>query len=73
MEQALHHCDIKPAIELATNLDFDANQAKATCLMEGTRCGSARFDTGKDGMESRFAGNFKQCRQDQSTDPPPGK
>jgi hypothetical protein len=52
MKQTLHHGDITPTTELATDLTFDAYQLKAGRGVKATTGQSGSFDTGHDGVEA---------------------
>jgi len=72
-EQALHHGDVEPAVELAADFDLDADQAEAARFVERARGGAAGFDAGEHGMKARLAGNLEQRGEEQAADSSAGQ
>ena len=71
MEQALHHCHVQPASELAADLAFDTDQREPTSGVQGARCRSGCLDASHDRMKAGIGGDIEDVIEQQRADTPP--
>ena len=61
LQEALHHRDVEPAVELAADLAFDADELEATLGVQRPRSRPAGLDAGHHGVEPRGPGDLDEA------------